>query len=107
MGEIPAPEATDTLLSEGYSTCETRGIDVAPKAVRLVPIKALEQFDLSVQPSIDRERIAVLSQLDFIRRAEVVHFLGPPGAGKSHLTEFRGYRCRRVQVWDPTPQSHA
>ena len=39
---------------------------------------ALESFDFSFQPSLDRHRIAALAQLDFIRRAEVVHFLGPP-----------------------------
>ena len=31
-----------------------------------------------------------LAQLDFIRRAEVVHFLGPPGTGKSHLATALG-----------------
>ncbi len=31
-----------------------------------------------------------LAQLDFVRRAEVVHFLGPPGTGKSHLATALG-----------------
>ncbi len=78
QGEITALEAIDTLLSEEYATRETRRIDVALKTARLVPIKTLEGFDFSFQPSIDRERVAVLAQLDFIRRSEVVHFLGPP-----------------------------
>jgi DNA replication protein DnaC len=52
--------------------------------------KTLESFDFSFQPSLDRERIAALAQLDFIRRAEVVHFLGPPGTGKSHLATALG-----------------
>ena len=55
-----------------------------------MPIKTLEGFDFSFQPSLDRERIAALAQLDFIRRAEVVHFLGPPGTGKSHLATALG-----------------
>ena len=50
----------------------------------------LEGFDFSFQPSLDRERIAALAQLDFIRRAEVIHFLGPPGTGKSHLATALG-----------------
>ncbi len=33
---------------------------------------------------------AALAQLDFIRRAEVVHFLGTPGTGKSHLATALG-----------------
>ncbi len=53
-------------------------------------MKTLEGFDFSFQPSLDRERIAALAQLDVIRRAEVVHFLGPPGTGKSHLATALG-----------------
>ena len=36
------------------------------------------------------QRIAALAQLDIIRWAEVVHFLGPPGTGKSHLATALG-----------------
>ena len=90
QGEITAIEAIDQLLSEEYATRETRRIDVALRTAKLMPIKTLEGFDFSFQPSLDRERIAALAQLDFIRRAEVVHFLGPPGTGKSHLATALG-----------------
>lgn len=90
QGEITAIEAIDSLLSEEYSTRETRRIDIALRTSKLLPIKTLESFDFSFQPSLDRERIAALAQLDFIRRAEVVHFLGPPGTGKSHLATALG-----------------
>ena len=89
-GEVTAIEAIDTLLSEEYATRETRRIDVALRTAKLMPTKTLEGFDFSFQPSLDRERIAALAQLDFIRRAEVVHFLGPPGTGKSHLATALG-----------------
>jgi len=90
QGKISGIEALDMLLSEEYATRETRRIDVALKTAKLMPIKTLEGFDFSFQPSLDRERIAALAQLDFIRRAEVVHFLGPPGTGKSHLATALG-----------------
>lgn len=90
QGKISGIEALDALLSEEYATRETRRIDVALKTAKLMPIKMLEGFDFSFQPSLDRERIAALAQLDFIRRAEVVHFLGPPGTGKSHLATALG-----------------
>jgi DNA replication protein DnaC len=89
-GEVTAIEAIDTLLSEEYATRETRRIDVALRTAKLMPTKTLEGFDFSFQPSLDLERIAALAQLDFIRRAEVVHFLGPPGTGKSHLATALG-----------------
>jgi hypothetical protein len=47
-------------------------------------------FDFSFQPSLDRNRILALAQLDFIGRDEVIHFLGPPGTGKSHLATALG-----------------
>ena len=90
QGEISGIEAIDALLSEEFATRETRRIEVALRTAKLMPIKTLEGFDFSFQPSLDRERIAALAQLDFIRRAEVVHFLGPPGTGKSHLATALG-----------------
>ena len=104
QGEITAIEAIDSLLSEEYSTRETRRIDVALRTSKLFPIKTLESFDFSFQPSLDRERIAALAQLDFIRRAEVVHFLGPPGTGKSHLATALGVAAVKagMQVYRAT-----
>jgi DNA replication protein DnaC len=52
---------------------------------RLPILKTLAGFDFSFQPSLDRNRIMALAGLDFINRAEVIHLLGPPGTGKSHL----------------------
>lgn len=89
-GEITAVEAIDLLLSEEFSTRETRRIDVALKTARLTPIKTIESFDFSFQPSLDRGRILALAQLEFVARNEVVHFLGPPGTGKSHLARALG-----------------
>jgi len=104
QGEITAIEAIDSLLSEEYSTRETRRVDVALRTSKLLPIKTLESFDFSFQPSLDRERIAALAQLDFIRRAEVVHFLGPPGTGKSHLATALGVAAVKagMQVYRAT-----
>lgn len=104
QGELTAIEAIDSLLSEEFSTRETRRIDVALKTSKLMPVKTLESFDFTFQPSLDRERIAALAQLDFIRRAEVVHFLGPPGTGKSHLATALGVAAVKagMQVYRAT-----
>jgi DNA replication protein DnaC len=50
---------------------------------RLLSIKTLAGFNFSFQPSLDKNRIIALAKLEFIDRREVVHFLGPPGTGKS------------------------
>ena len=62
---------------------------------RLATIKTLAGFDFSFQPSLDRNRILALAQLDFVDRHEVVHFLGPPGTGKSHLATRSASRRSR------------
>jgi DNA replication protein DnaC len=89
-GELTALEAIDGLLAEEHATRESRRIGVALKTARLTPAKTLEGFDFSFQPSLDRGRILALAQIDFVARAEVVHFLGPPGTGKSHLATALG-----------------
>ncbi len=90
QGELTALEALDSLLNEEYSTREGRRIGVALTTARLTPIKTLESFDFKFQPSLDRERIMALAELEFISRNEVLHFLGPPGTGKSHLATALG-----------------
>lgn len=89
-GEVGALEAIDALLAEEFCFREGRRIGVALTTARLTPPKTLESFDFTFQPSLDRDRIMALAGLDFIARAEVVHFLGPPGTGKSHLATALG-----------------
>jgi len=89
-GEIGALEAIDGLLGEEFTLREGRRVGMALMTAKLTPPKTLESFDFTFQPSLDRDRIMALAQLDFIARAEVVHFLGPPGTGKSHLATALG-----------------
>jgi DNA replication protein DnaC len=89
-GEASALEVIDTLLAEELTLRENRRIKTALVMARLSTIKTLAGFDFTFQPSLDRGRILALAQLDFIDRNEVVHFLGPPGTGKSHLATALG-----------------
>jgi DNA replication protein DnaC len=84
-GEISALEAIDTLLGEELTLREGRRVRSALKMGRLINIKTLSGFDFAFQPSLDRDRIMALAQLDFVDRHEAVHFLGQPGCGKTHL----------------------
>jgi DNA replication protein DnaC len=103
-----AIKAIDDLLAEELNLREGRRIGVALRTARLMPIKTIESFDFSFQPSLDRHRITALAQLEFINRAEVLHFLGPPGTGKSHLATAIGvaavragrsvYRCSLAEL---------
>jgi DNA replication protein DnaC len=84
-GEIGALEAVEALLGEELTLREGRRVKAALKMGRLASVKTLAGFDFTFQPSLDRNRILALAQLEFIERHEVVHFLGQPGCGKTHL----------------------
>ena len=88
--EVGAIKTIDSLLSEEFNCREDRRVGVALTTARLAPPKTLESFDFTFQPSLERDRIMALAPLDFITRAEVVHFPGQPGTGKSHLATARG-----------------
>ena len=89
-GEVSALDAIDTLLAEELTVRESRRIKTALVMARLTAVKTLAGFDFSFQPSLDRDRILALAQLEFIDRNEVLHVLGPPGTGKSHLAVALG-----------------
>jgi DNA replication protein DnaC len=89
-GEMTALEAIDALLAEEFTLRENRRVKTALVMARLSTIKTLAGFDFSFQPSLDKNRIMALAELKFIDRAEVLHLLGPPGTGKSHLSVSLG-----------------
>jgi DNA replication protein DnaC len=94
-GEISPLEAVDALLGEELTLREGRRVRAALKMGRLLNIKTLDGFDFSFQPSLDRNRILTLAQLEFVDRREVVHFLGQPGCGKTHLAVALGVEAVR------------
>jgi DNA replication protein DnaC len=90
QGQLSALEAIHELLAEEFETRESRRIKMALMTARLTRLKTLQDYDFAFQPSLERERILALAQLDFIARKEVVHLLGPPGTGKTHLATALG-----------------
>lgn len=96
QGQINPYELLEQLLAEERHLRENRRIKMALLTARLTTLKTLESFDFSFQPSIDRNRILSLAQLQFIERREVVHFLGPPGTGKSHLALALGLEAVKI-----------
>lgn len=84
-GRIAATEAISKLLAAQVTLRNNRRLQAAMRSSRLPAIKTLEAFDYTFQPSLKREQIESLHELNFIERKENVVLLGPPGVGKTHL----------------------
>ena len=63
-GEASALEVIDTLFAEELSLRENRRVKMALRMAKLSTVKTLTGFDFSFQPSLDRNRILALAQLD-------------------------------------------
>ena len=96
QGEVSALEAIESLLGEEYTTRESRHIKMALQTARLPTIKTLSGYDFSFQPSLDRNRVLALAELEFVERRQCAHLLGPPGTGKSHLAIALGVEAVRA-----------
>jgi flagellar biosynthesis GTPase FlhF len=81
-GRVAATDAISRLLAAQITLRNNRRLQAAMRSSRLPAVKTLETFDFSFQPSIKREQIESLHELNFIERKENVVLLGPPGVGK-------------------------
>jgi len=56
-------------------------------------IKTIEDYDFSFHSKIDEKLIRELCELNFIRDAKNIIFVGPPGVGKTHLAVGLGIKA--------------
>jgi len=82
---LTATEAINRLLAAQITLRNNRRLQAAMRSSRLPAVKTIETFEFSFQPSIKREQIESLHELNFVDRKENVVLLGPPGVGKTHL----------------------
>lgn len=81
------------LLEEETLAKMERSINVWVAKAKSPAMKTLESFDFSFQPSIEEELIRELAEPSFVEKAENILFLGPPGAGKTHLAIALGLKA--------------
>jgi DNA replication protein DnaC len=89
-GEASALEVIDTLFAEELTLRENRRVKMALRMAKLSTIKTRTRLRSSEGWNEKSNPASALAQLDFIECNEVIHFLGPPGTGKSHLATALG-----------------
>ena len=83
-------EVLDYLIDQERLTKENTARERKMRLAMFPVHKKLEDFDLDFQPSIDQMVISDLASLRFVRNAENLVLLGPPGVGMSHLAIAMG-----------------
>lgn len=75
----------DLVLSEEAQSKDLKRTRMGIQIAHFPVVRRLEDFDFSLQPSIDQKLIRELETGRFIANGENVLLLGPPGVGKTHL----------------------
>lgn len=70
-----------------------RQIQRRVKAATFRELKTLDDFDWQFNPSVKKKQIYDLATCQFIAKGLDVCWLGPPGTGKSHLSQAIGYQA--------------
>lgn len=78
-------EIIDYLVDQEIQSKEARSEALRMRIAGFPFEKRLDEFNFKYQPSLDKAVIKEIASLRFIRNAENVVFLGPPGVGKTHL----------------------
>ncbi len=73
----------DHLLETELGARHEREVAHKIRQARFPYLKTLDQFDFSVQPTINERHVRELATMRFVAHGENVLLLGPPGVGKT------------------------
>jgi len=86
-------EFLELVLQDELLVRNERQIQRRIKAATFRELKTLEDFNWQFNPSVKRKQIYDLATCQFIEKGLDVCWLGPPGTGKSHLSQAIGYQA--------------
>ena len=75
----------DVILQREVDSKHSKRVRMGLQIAHFPSVRTLEEFDFSLQPSVDQRLIRELSTGNFIAHGEAVLLFGPPGVGKTHL----------------------
>lgn len=83
--ELSYMDFLDLVLSEEAQSKDLKRTRMGIQIAHFPVVRRLEDFDFTLQPSIDPKLIRELETGRFIANGENILLLGPPGVGKTHL----------------------
>jgi len=95
-GRLSHAEFLELIFQDEANIREERRIARRVKYATFKEVKTIEDFDFSFNTSIKRQQIYDLATCGFMKKAQDVLFVGPPGLGKTHLTQALGYQAIKM-----------
>ena len=94
-GEKSFSDALAELIEIEKANNQLRAVNACVKVANFPFLKAMEDFDFSFQPGLNKKQLLEFASLGFIERRENILFVGSSGVGKTHLATAIGIECAR------------
>lgn len=93
---LPHAQFLELLLQDEINIRHQRLLARRHKSADFREMRSLDDFDFGFNPSINRAQIYELATCQFIRQHRDVLLVGPPGVGKSHLSQAIGLEALKA-----------
>lgn len=110
----PVEKVLTQLFRAEWTARQEKALESRLKRAKLPEVWTLESFPFKVQTGVKERQIRTLAELDFIRAAENIVFIGETGVGKSGLMSAlvlkavqNGHRARFVRAQDLFDEMYA
>jgi DNA replication protein DnaC len=89
-------EFLELIIQDEMNIRNDRAIERRIFAAKFRDQKRIEDFDFHFNKTINKNQIMSLASCEFVKKAQDILFIGPPGVGKSHLAEALGAQAARL-----------